>query len=311
MNVDQVVEFASQRNANEYLYLVLDPLADCDPEHPLSISMLCQALGSEAIELISRPDLTQLPTEWPALVQLAAPGQVTTGHLSLSVAQAMAEITFDKRYICGWLVSEQPPAIVAKHLAEQGRALKPTVGQAIAPWFEPARLELLAAAMDNVSGLLWPIRAWFYPTLHGDLQQIVGKAFIGEVQIPDLARDVQSMAPQVSRLLGAWRDLNADRQGSACLRWQGRSGLPPIAPIHAFRLIWEAWQRGLRESEDIHCLCLHLVMIHPLLLSHPTIQQDVAQAAEGKQSLVSRFITYNDTTWKQLAMSLPMARSHS
>lgn len=73
----------------------------------------------------------------------------------------------------------------------------------------------------------------------------------------------------------------------------------------------DAYQRGLSNPADIHCLNLHRVMVHPLLLHHPTIQQDVAQAVAGNQPLTARFAGYDDHVWSRIVAALPQARRYS
>lgn len=312
MTFDQLEHYATQgRKASESLYLLLDPAGDCSSEQPLHISGLIAALGAEAVTRIARPGMEHTPEQWPALVQLAAPGQTIPEYFALSNQFAATETLAKKPYVCGWLFSEHSADAIGTHITRQCQALQPTDSSVSAPWYEPVRLALLHSAMENVGQILGPIRAWMYPTVSGEVAAVEASSLSAELVIPALARDVQRFAPQITKLLAAWRRLNASQQTYAPWQFSGNAGLPNHAPSHAFNLIYEAHRRGLRDRADIQCLCLHTVMLHPLLLQHPTIAEDVQQAVSGKQTLKSRFSTYDDAAWAQIAAKLPEARSYS
>lgn len=138
MNIDHLLhQLAHQRTPNEYLYLLLDPLAGCDPEHPLSVAHLTETLGEQAIERVHRADLANLEQDGPVLVQLAPPGQPESEYLRPSVRHALSEVGFNRRYVCGWLLSEQSIKEIAQHLAERCRVLSPIGGQLIPPGSNP------------------------------------------------------------------------------------------------------------------------------------------------------------------------------
>lgn len=312
MTFEQLGHHATQgRKASESLYLLLDPGGDYSSEQPLHISRLIAALGAEAVTRIARPGMEHAPEQWPALVQLAAPGQPIPEYFALSTQFAATETAAKKPYVCGWLFSEHSADAIGTHITRQCQALQPKESNVSPPWYEPIRLALLRLAMKNVGQLLGPIRTWFYPTISGEVAAIEASPLSAELVVPELARDVQRFAPQITQLLAVWRRLNTSQQTYAPWRFSGDTGLPNNAPSHAFNLIYEAHRRGLRDREDIHCLCLHTLMIHPLLMQHPTIENDVQQAVSGRQALEARFSSYDDAIWAQIASKLPDARSYS
>lgn len=312
MTFEQMPNYArEQRKAGESLFLLLDPTGDCEAGDKLHISQLAVAFGTDAITRIVRNGLGHAPEQCPALIQLAAPGQAITEYFAMSIQFAAAETAANKLYVSGWLFSEHPAAVIASHIASQSQLLQPTDGQISAPWYEPTRLALLRTAMKNAGKLLGPIRAWLYPNISGDVTALDASPLLGKLVVPEIALDVQRFAPQITQLLAAWRRVNASQHNYAPWQYTGDGGLPHHAPSHAFNLIYDAHRRGLRDCADIQCLCLHTVMLHPLLLQHPTIEKDVQRAVAGKQNLNSRFATYDDAAWRQIVAALPEARSYS
>lgn len=97
----------------------------------------------------------------------------------------------------------------------------------------------------------------------------------------------------------------------APMRWRGDTTLPPQAAVHAFRMIRDAHQLGLRLSADVIDLCTHRVFIHPGLPRHPKVQADLAEAAAGQSTLQARFETYDDAAWKRIVASLSPAANYS
>lgn len=109
--IELVANFAEQyRTQDDYLYLLVDGQAECALDHPLSVPSLIESLGAEAVTRVLRPDLAHSPEYCPALVQLAKPGEsAARRYLQLSADYAEWDLVYRKRYICGWLLSPQPP----------------------------------------------------------------------------------------------------------------------------------------------------------------------------------------------------------
>ncbi|MFJ4344231.1 hypothetical protein [Pseudomonas sp. NPDC089401] len=312
MSLERVCDLINQHRVDqENVYLLLDPVVSCNARHPLSIPSLTKALGNEAVVRVARADMVNTPELWPALVCLARPEEDMPEQASFSGEHAAMESAENRRYVCGWLLSEQSSEVIASHIAQECQTLRPACKETFAPWFEPARLALLHSATKKAGEALGPIRSWLYPDARGDAIQIVGLPPPDQRVIPAIVRDVQIFTPHVIQLLAAWRRLNSSKHAYAPDCYTGSRGLPEQAPSYAFNFIHEVHQQGLRDSADVQCLCLHMAMIHPHLLLHPTIQNDVAQAVAGKQQLVSRFATYDDYAWQQIVAALPPARSHS
>ena len=310
-----VQEFArTERASNDRLYLLLDLLAPCAPTDSLSIPSLTQALGAQSIAPVMRPDLAHTPDACPALVQLAAPGDIAnTSVLAAAERAAREDASHKKRYVCGWLTSDQPLAALADHIAARCLDVTtPVAGMRTTPWFEPLRLELLAASLGrDISGLVWPIKRWLCPTSWGTYTLLRGAPTEADTDALALARQPQQLAPLVGDFLDVWRLALKLPTAYAPMRWRGATILPPQAAVHAFRMIRDAHNLGLRLSADIIDLCTHRVFIHPNLPQHPNVQDDIAAAAAGQSTLQARFETYDDLMWKRIVASLPPAANYT
>lgn len=314
MNVDTVVIFATQnRQPADYLYLLLDPLARYDASDALSIASLSVTLGESSLMRVLRPDLAHDPDSCPLLVQLAAPAEHAPRQLlELSAAQAREEIDHTRRYVCGWLLSEQPLAVVAAHLVQRCHDLRHRRESVITPWFEPLRLELLEDSVPyRFRSFLGAIREWLYPLSWGLARVFPGSHSSDPLEITDLAREGQSSALLVNKLLIIWQQAIELQMRYAPWRWTGDSPLPPYAATHAFRLVRDARRQRLSTEYDIISLCLHRVLIHPHLPRHPSVQQDIAAAAAGQQPLQAQFETYSHAKWQDIIFSLPPAKDYS
>lgn len=310
--VQSVDHFANQqRQPEETLYLLLDPFAGCPPEHPLAIAALSEALGSDAVTRVDCSGLVQDPECWPALVRLAKPGDAPTALAPLSATCAARESAATWHYVCGWLISDQPADLIAQHISQQCQVLRQPEPHGITAWFEPVRLALLRTTLKNAGEVLGPVRSWLHPDGCGSCEVFEREPMAGELAVPEAVRATQHVAPQIVQLLGAWHHLSAVQHPHAPWHFAGSSGLPENAPTHAMNLVLKAFKQGLRDRADIQCMCLHMLMIHPLLLQHPTIQHEVEKAAAGEQRLADRFASYDDCTWSHIVAGLPKARSYS
>jgi len=309
-----VVTFAEQiRSPGDYLYLLVDPLAACGTTRPLAIESLVHELGTDAVTRVLRPDLAHAPGLCPALVQLGTPGAAAPQRLlELSALQTQEDLDYGKRYVCGWLASPERLGPTAHHIATQCRITSSSVRKATTPWFEPVRLELLAGALGPQAGaMLAPISAWLFPTSWGSFSVLRSKPATASEDYTELVRHTQHAAQLVSDFLGMWRLAQGQALSFAPWRWNGSSPLAPQAGVHAFRLIRDAQQLGLRNERDIFALSLYRVCVHPLLPKHPDIQRDILDAVKGKHALEDCFQAYDNAAWKRIFASLPRTENYS
>lgn len=314
MTAAPVVTFAEQiRAPDDYLYLLIDPLAGYGTTTPLAIESLVRDLGADAVTPVLRPDLAHAPAICPALVQLGTPGAAAPLRLlELSALQTQEDLAYGKRYVCGWLAGPAPLEPTAQHIAAQCGVTSSSVRKPTTPWFEPVRLELLAGALGAQAGaMLAPISAWLFPTSWGSFSVLRSKSATAGEDHSDLVRHTQHAAQLVSDFLGIWRLAQRQTLSFAPWRWNGSSPLPPQAGVHAFRLIRDAQQLGLRHERDIFALSLYRVFVHPLLPKHPDIQRDILDAVNGKRALQDRFQAYDDAAWKRIFALLPRTENYS
>ncbi|MHA6198512.1 hypothetical protein ACX3YG_29580 [Pseudomonas wadenswilerensis] len=313
MTSKAVINFADRYCApDDYLYLLVDGMAQCALNHPLSVSSLTASLGTAAVTRVLRSDISHTPESCPALIQLAAPGQaVPPGYLELSADCATWGLVHNRRYICGWLASPEPLEVVAAHIAARCETTACEDGWPT-PWYEPLRMELLLGAMGDEAGeLLGPIRYWLVPLSWGGFTLIRRPDYSGMSELPALARQVQQLAPVIHRFLGLWRHAVQHPPAFAPWCWEGASILPPQAGVHAFRLIRDARRLGLKSSRDLTALSLRRVLLHPHLPQHPDIQKIIDQARTGAIDLQSHFATCRDAFWKRVVADLPRAEDYS
>lgn len=300
----EIGSLVSRRNTDDSLYLLVDPLAQCDVHHPLHVSALIEAFDG-AWARVPRTDLAHTPLACPLLVRLAGPGeQPSERWLHLSARYAQEDAAYRKRYIGGWLISAEAPEMVAKQLAIA--CLLPRRGgpPRFLPLYEPVRLELLAHTLQgDIRSWLWPLRLWCHPSSSGGLNLLEGEP--GEAG-PNLlaAADVQAQVPLVNALLAAWRHSLQGEQRYGLWRWDGDELLPPAAAVLAYQQISQARSMGLTEETDILVLALHRLTLHPLLHQHPLVRDAVVRAVHRKASLAAIFQTYDDSVWKRVVDSL-------
>ncbi|WP_176080400.1 hypothetical protein [Paraburkholderia tropica] len=310
---DSVVQvFAdSMRSPEDYLYVLLDPLAGCNPDHPLHADALKEKLGEDALVRLPRPDFAHVPEMAPALVMIAAPGAVADhGMLALLQAYAHDDEGYRKRYVCGWLTAPLRPEAMASHIVALCHAAQPAEHGPFIPLYEPPRLELWAAALrGDLGAYLWPIRQWLYPVSWGGFVLFNGSP--GSTHgLPPVAHETQAEAALVSTMLAAWRRSLCESMSYAPWRWQPGGPLPPQAASRAFRMIRDARRSGLRNNEDIIVLALHRVTVHPDLAEHERIRADLVRAAKGEASLSELFQDYDSAALQYVASSLPHAKDY-
>ncbi|MCD0499380.1 hypothetical protein LP085_21145 [Achromobacter sp. MY14] len=308
-----------RRHAADAIYLLVDPLADCAPEQPLSLASLTAAFGADALTTVARPDLAHTPSACPVLIRLADPGQEPAAAFILQISQhALADVVLRRRYICGLLLSPFDADALADHVAARCMEFSGSAVGGMSPWFEPLRLELLAASMsrESLGRQLWPIRTWMLPTSWGSFAIVNGApggpADASSAQadiLPTLARQTQHDAPLIATLLAAWRRSLQQPLAYAPRRWQGKTPLPPQAAAQAFRMIRQAREIGLTDNRDIIVLALHQEAIHPRLLRYEPLRQALIHASPGGAAAV--LAAYGDMAWQRIAHHLNLAETPS
>ncbi|MBA6130592.1 hypothetical protein [Pseudomonas juntendi] len=119
MTADELAHVIEQQHAPTlYSYVLVDPLAPEDKGDPALLAQLREALGASALMRVPRPDLVHVPHLHPVLVCLAVPGALPSrAILELTARGAVRGLFQPRRYVCGWVFSEQPAADIAAHLS--------------------------------------------------------------------------------------------------------------------------------------------------------------------------------------------------
>lgn len=291
----------AQRDPHDAIYLLVDPLAGCDELAPLAIPRLTQALGTDSAMVVPRADLTHSPNTCPQLIILAQPHQAIDASLiDASFEHARFDATRTKRYVCGWLTSRAAPATLAEGIAERCIVESGGARRQHIPFFEPLRLELLAAtSRDDLSGWLGDISTWVLPTSTGNIS-LLQHTTSAHWPPDDKTLLIQQDVPSVALLLSIWRDALNRPLSYAPDRWTGETVLPPYAAVLAWRQLRDARALGLNRLEDQITLALHRLIMHPRIDEHPRVQTDMAAAVKGKQTLADIFADYSDHTWSNI-----------
>lgn len=306
---------AERRHAEDAIYLLVDPLAGSVPEQPLSVASLAAALGADALTTVARPDLAHTPSACPVLIRLAGPGQEpAVASINRVQQHALADVVHRRRYVCGLLLSPFDPDALAEHVGARCMDFSGSAVGGMSPWFEPLRLELLAASMpkESLGHRLWPIRTWLLPTSWGSFAIVNGAPGGPGAQsspLPALARRTQQDAVLIATLLAAWRRSLQQPLAYAPRRWQGQTPLPPQAAAQAFRMIRQAREIGLTDNRDIIVLALHQETIHPRLLHYEPLRLALSRTSPGGAAAV--LAAYGDLAWQRIAHHLNLAETTS
>jgi hypothetical protein len=134
----------NENNQKYYRYLLLDPLTSVSEFDFVNLNNIKDYYGQEAINTVVRTDIAYNLNVCPQLVTLGKPNHpIEKRLLHFSLIEAQSEVLQSKRYVCSWLVSQYPPDVTAKNLADIGTHLTEFLGGKFVPFYEPFRMQLL------------------------------------------------------------------------------------------------------------------------------------------------------------------------
>jgi len=279
-----------KREPHEFLYLLLNPLVAIDPEEKLHIEQLRSKFS---ITVVPRADFAHTPEQCPQLLTLALPVQdADVDLLDKALDWALGELGYDRRYVCGWLISDEGPMDVAQMIADHCivRDSDKALQRNLLPLFEPLRIELMQGASDAgwLDGWLGCVSSWIYVTANGELASLRRKA----------AKPWDNALPEsISRA-----QFHARAVGSLLLAWQRTQAmLPSNAARLALEQIRTAHLLGLFGLEDQLVFGLNRLTIHPKYERHPAVLSAIQQAALGKTPLAVGFEKIDDLVWDEIA----------
>lgn len=167
----------SQDNQHYYRYLLIDPLTSVSEMDFIDLNNIKDQLDDEAITTVIRSDLAYDLASCPKLVTIGKPNlPLEKRLLHFSVVEAQSEILQKKRYICGWMVSQYPPEVVAEQITHIGRFLTKYMGTHFVPFYEPFRMQLLhqgnAVCPEFLADVLNCFQHYSYPTINKTVNTI-------------------------------------------------------------------------------------------------------------------------------------------
>lgn len=293
--------FRANQGPQDYAYVLLDPLAEQSLEPVPLIDVLEDELGSEAITRVLRPGYSYDPRRCPALVCLAEPGNAPAVHLvAMTEAQLNADLHRPKRSVCGWLISEQPPDVIATHLLSLCMLPTGPGTTQFYPIFEPLRLELLWTMFPTSSdGPWWPIKSWWVAGSDSISGPIHGNPESTHA-VPVTAHAIQSEAPLVRRLLDARRLTQNQQNRLASVRPSAEEPRPIMAAPTALKQLQQARELGLAMDEDLLTWALLSWYLHPNMHEHPACKRSLEKCINNLQPLAELLGQYSDGDWKRV-----------
>lgn len=233
-------------------------------------------------------DLIALVLEW-ALREQASPLQEATAGLA----------------IAGWMETEAPLEVLARHLAATMEQRIETTGKLRVLRLSDRRvLEFVWALLDfpQQLSLLGPITHWHFIDRRDEIQSIACQNDNQRHRVPG----------QRLRLNPAqWEELEQCQQVQEMARgWKGMVEVLPNDYLRQLRAALASAKRlGLSVNHDVQLLAAYILQIHPLLASHPTVVTLVERSIAEKSPLLDALADIPDPEgWDQIKGELGPVR---
>uniref|UniRef100_UPI00262352D7 hypothetical protein n=1 Tax=uncultured Cedecea sp. TaxID=988762 RepID=UPI00262352D7 len=196
---------------------------------------------------------------------------------------ARSEVLQDKRYLCGWLSSSQPPELLAASLAEQCNH----VSDAFLPLFEPLCFELLQTtrAQNGMTGSIWPVSHWWYMTVAGELACQLGKEPVEQWRLNWGEEWAQQNVRAIGDILKIWGAVNVS--------------LPSDAAIQAATMWKKMASTGLTDTRDSYFLAAYSLGIGVDIAQHPVVKNLIQQVIADPSLRLSQCLQTLPDTLKQ------------
>ncbi|MEG5613619.1 hypothetical protein UXO35_16305 [Enterobacter kobei] len=287
MNTHTSLTESLNTRQNEYRYLLLDPLKKVANWNSLHAEQLRNILGNGALSRVLRPDLAWSPEHCPLLVLLASPGETPNETLvQHSEDYARGEALYEKRYVCGWLVSPLAPDEMAGWLAALCRKIKQ--GSTL-PVFEPLRLELLMATADPVllAGQFASVSQWHLMSSAGERKAMNIQSSNDAWVLNWRAEQAQNDARNIWRILSAWQESGA------------------ALPTDAVRQAANAWNMSekarLHHLSDRLYLALNTLTQPTDITRHAAVQTQLQKASDDTSLYFEQLMhSLPDAVWQEL-----------
>lgn len=300
MSTEALLKLIADYHAPElYCHVLIDPLAAPRNSDQSLLPHLSEALGEGAMTRVIRADLPHAPQLHPVLACLSSPGsKPSPSLLKMTAHVAQRDIQRRRRHLCGWLLSEAPPSVIAGHLSSLCQLQATASEPRFYPIYEPVRLELLATTLEHVErGPWWPIRHWLFVSSGAKLA-----GFSGEARprngLPATAMRIQNDVTLIETLLAAWHAL------LSCPADRKLGPIPAFAAVRASNHIDDARRLGLCATEDILVFALYHLCLHPRLHAVPTVRHMIDAAAHQQLPLAPLLARHGDAYWRQVIATL-------
>ncbi|QLK63553.1 hypothetical protein GE278_22460 (plasmid) [Enterobacteriaceae bacterium Kacie_13] len=287
MQTDKSLSELLNAKHSEYRYLLLDPLKGVASWKFLHLTHLTEICGNEALRRVLRPDLAYSPEHCPVLLLLASPGAGCDEAIVLeSEAFSRDERLCERRYICGWISSPLAPDALAAELAGLCKQIK---REAIVPFYEPLRLELLQTLgeAEELSSLLSPVSQWWRISCSGHLTALSGKSGGEEWRLRWGAERAQNEVRNIWRLVYAWQ--------------KTQETLPPDAALQAADALARSATAKFHHTGDQLCLALSYLTFPLHIIEQPDVQSLLRQvASDPNLHFTQLFPSLPNAVWQRL-----------
>lgn len=159
---------------NKYCYLLIDMLGYVSEISPLHLDNIKENVKSDQIAIIARPELAYDLNACPHLIVIKAPNEKLNNKLvRASVGIVIREHLFTKNYICGWIVSEFPPQVLAQKCLDFGSQCGRLFNLPFLTFYEPFRMQLLQDCNGFFPHWLPSIINWCDSYFYADVSQTI------------------------------------------------------------------------------------------------------------------------------------------
>lgn len=276
----------SEENKKYYRYLLLDALTTVSEMDFIELNNIQDLLGEQAITTVLRPDLAYDLNSCPKLITFGKPNQQLEKRLlHFSIVEAQSEILQTKRYVCGWMVSEYPPEVIAEQMVNIGLFLTKYYGTGFIPFYEPFRMQLLhqsnSICPEFIADMFSCFKHYSYPTITqtvNTINQLDYKPDRINCFLSEDAKFYQQHTKIIFALYGSQSRIYREIGENV-----NKINLIDIADAYQ-----KAYLCGLTQINDQLIFSL-MTLRYGNLLSNPLLKQTIDEAKFDEGSLSKRF----------------------
>jgi hypothetical protein len=296
-----IEELNNVDNFFKYRYLLVDNLVSLYQGDPLSKQGLLElygenkAFGEKKLTQVSRPDFAYDQDFSPTLVKLADPDEFLENPILDRISKQTAiECLHSNRYICGYLVTDLKPSMLANLLIDVGNNIAKTLHRTYYPFFEPFRMQFLqeiASNEDNawLKAQLSQIDNYYYPSIYGG--QFIhftadNAAYPPESWSENYGQRLKNFI-MIRTLVNAWANNR--------MRFNEQKSLPLAQNVimQSTQLVEQAYQLGLTDATDTLFWGLNGLRFQTAFTQSPKVLEQIPKAQKEPGSLSKHIIKAN------------------